>query len=495
MPRMYCFVGPSLPEAAELTAGSGIRILPPVAAGDLVRVDARAGDTIGIIDGYFHQTGAVRHKEILDLLSRGVRVLGAASMGALRAAELDRYGMQGIGGVYADYRDGRLEADDEVTLLHAPGEEGYQALSEPLVCMRATFAKAVGDNACDASTADRLIDVLAQRSFGLRTYSSLTLIGAEAGLDAAEVRSLQRYCRAHRQDPKREDALLLLEQMRAPRGKDSSIQPKHPAVHRTTFLYAWQLAARGVGLGQDTSRGSELSLLRACQLFSAGYAAHHRRITLRVLSTLCTRECAEHEPGGTDADQALRHGEHRGLYRLPPDRQRLGFLDQWLTPAEMTLPLSEQLTTFLVRACRTMLRLPWDELALELLADPAVRTAAEQFVRLAWQVNDRSFESRPDLSVDGISKEKVVDLLAECWNIPTGTVEFAAMDRGFASADHAVTAARPFYLFARYNKAAARLNAEVGGITEKLLLRTLSGSPPSASESQASPRSGGTSAP
>ena len=41
-----------------------------------------------IIDGVFQSEPAVRHKEILWALSLGVPVVGAASMGALRAAEL-----------------------------------------------------------------------------------------------------------------------------------------------------------------------------------------------------------------------------------------------------------------------------------------------------------------------------------------------------------------------------------------------------------------------
>ena len=41
-----------------------------------------------IIDGSFQSQPAVRHKEILWALSRGIPVIGAASMGALRAAEL-----------------------------------------------------------------------------------------------------------------------------------------------------------------------------------------------------------------------------------------------------------------------------------------------------------------------------------------------------------------------------------------------------------------------
>ena len=47
------------------------------------------------------------HKEILFALSEGIDVYGAASMGALRAAELDAFGMRGIGDVYSAYAEGR----------------------------------------------------------------------------------------------------------------------------------------------------------------------------------------------------------------------------------------------------------------------------------------------------------------------------------------------------------------------------------------------------
>ena len=52
---------------------------------------------IGIIDGVFLDVASVWHREILWALSQGVHVFGAASMGALRAAELDGFGMRGVG--------------------------------------------------------------------------------------------------------------------------------------------------------------------------------------------------------------------------------------------------------------------------------------------------------------------------------------------------------------------------------------------------------------
>jgi hypothetical protein len=99
--------------------------------------------TVVLIDGVFGSRPAVWHKEILMLLARGFRVIGAASMGALRAAELDRFGMIGCGAIYRAYADGRITADDEVAVLHAPAALGGAPLSLAQVNVRATLVKAV----------------------------------------------------------------------------------------------------------------------------------------------------------------------------------------------------------------------------------------------------------------------------------------------------------------------------------------------------------------
>jgi hypothetical protein len=43
---------------------------------------------------------AVGHREIISALKAGVCVVGGSSMGALRASELDSYGMIGVGRIY-----------------------------------------------------------------------------------------------------------------------------------------------------------------------------------------------------------------------------------------------------------------------------------------------------------------------------------------------------------------------------------------------------------
>ena len=49
-------------------------------------------------------------------------------MGALRAAELHPFGMVGIGQVYEWYRDGTIDADDEVAVAHGPAEFAFARL-------------------------------------------------------------------------------------------------------------------------------------------------------------------------------------------------------------------------------------------------------------------------------------------------------------------------------------------------------------------------------
>ena len=86
----------------------------PIKRGDLGHDIKENPDIIGIIDGVFHQNSSVGHKEILNVINKGITVVGASSMGALRASELDDLGMVGIGYVYRQYRSGAITSDDDV---------------------------------------------------------------------------------------------------------------------------------------------------------------------------------------------------------------------------------------------------------------------------------------------------------------------------------------------------------------------------------------------
>jgi hypothetical protein len=70
-------------------------------------------------------------------MKQGVHVFGAASMGALRAAELAAFGLEGVGDIYEAFASGALEDDDEA-------EGGYRPLSEAMVNIRPTLQAAEG---------------------------------------------------------------------------------------------------------------------------------------------------------------------------------------------------------------------------------------------------------------------------------------------------------------------------------------------------------------
>jgi TfuA protein len=128
--RPIVYLGPSLPlEEAVTLLEADYR--PPVKRGDLPR---QFDGTIVMVDGEFGQSLSVSPNEILRLLDQGTRVIGASSMGALRAAELHPYGMQGCGWIFDAYVSGRLIADDEVAVTYSPLD--LTALTVPLVNVR-----------------------------------------------------------------------------------------------------------------------------------------------------------------------------------------------------------------------------------------------------------------------------------------------------------------------------------------------------------------------
>lgn len=145
------FAGPSLSgtEFVPLRSGEDV-LLPdheltcrgPAKCGDITHAVDQGFRTIGLVDGRFEDVAAVWHKEILYALSKGVLIYGAASMGALRAAECYPFGMIGIGEVFERYAFGGLEDDAAVAQVHAPAEFGYIAFSEAMVTIDATLERA-----------------------------------------------------------------------------------------------------------------------------------------------------------------------------------------------------------------------------------------------------------------------------------------------------------------------------------------------------------------
>ncbi|HEV8033027.1 MAG TPA: TfuA-like protein [Stellaceae bacterium] len=238
------FAGPSLPPSMRPTSEPGIEWRPPVRQGELYRAALAGPAAIGVIDGYFEVVPTVWHKEILWAMAQGIHVFGAASIGALRAAELDVFGMRGIGHIYEAYRDGVLEDDDEVAVSHGPEELGYPPLTEAMVNIRATLAEAERGGILAPDLAEHLTEIAKAMFYKERSYEAMLKAAADRGLPAASLRRFAEWLPSGRLDRKRIDAEAMLAAIRAHLAADI---PPLRVCYTLAETVAWQTARTGVG--------------------------------------------------------------------------------------------------------------------------------------------------------------------------------------------------------------------------------------------------------
>lgn len=203
------FLGPSL-EVASAKEILNAEYRPPAARGDIFKAVQDGAEIIGLIDGVFFQDCAVAHREILYALEKGVKVIGASSMGALRASELDVYGMEGVGKIYELYKSGALVSDDEVALLFDP--ETFRPVSEPLVNIRHELDLAEEKGVITKEEKEQLVAVAKSLYYPEREYEEiLSLAEAKLNVDLAR---LKKFLREKKSDLKREDAIAALERIK-----------------------------------------------------------------------------------------------------------------------------------------------------------------------------------------------------------------------------------------------------------------------------------------
>lgn len=206
-PRVVVFLGPSLPKerASQILEAE---YLPPAKRGDIYRAALNGADIICLIDGVFFQECSVAHKEIIDSMEMGSKVIGSSSMGALRASELDVYGMVGVGEIYEAYKKGDLISDDEVALIFDP--ICFEPLSEPLVNIRHNLEIALKQGIIDEASRDTLLKASLFRYFPERTYERM-VSDCEGKVKADVLQRFREFINNERRDLKMEDAIKALE--------------------------------------------------------------------------------------------------------------------------------------------------------------------------------------------------------------------------------------------------------------------------------------------
>jgi len=316
--RVVVFAGPTL-ERGAVERRDGFVAAPPAGQGDVLAA-ARGGPwAIALVDGYFERVPAVWHKEILWAMAEGVHVFGAASMGALRAAELEAFGMVGVGRIFAAYRDGELEDDDEVAVLHGTVESGYRVLTEPLVEVRATLAAARSAGILDPAAEARLLALAKGLHYRERSRARWLAAAREEAEPIPGLDALERWLPGGWVAQKRADATALLDEIERRRAADPSPKRVRYRLHHTALWHdlCQQVAGRPSAAwpGADTYL-PEAPLEELALLGREESAGVRERALSRLYAVELARQRGMRPSGHEVAETADRHpgvGDERSL--------------------------------------------------------------------------------------------------------------------------------------------------------------------------------------
>ncbi len=164
------FLGPSLSrDKARKILDADYRL--PAKKGDLLKLILKEVNIVGLVDGYFLQDYPPTPIEVYNLVrKRDVKVLGSSSLGALRAVELGKYGMIGIGKIFRLFRDGILDSDDEVAVTFT---EYMNYKSEALIDIRYNLFLAQKYKIIDNMTRRSILKIAKQTYFPYRAYEDI----------------------------------------------------------------------------------------------------------------------------------------------------------------------------------------------------------------------------------------------------------------------------------------------------------------------------------
>lgn len=225
--RPLVYLGPSVDAPTARRIVPDAVVLPPVRREDLYRAREAGHAHILVIDGSFSHGFAVSPREVVDVIRDGAAVLGASSMGAIRAAECWPAGMVGVGLVYRLYRSGAVQSDDEVAVATNP-EEGHRALSFALVNVRCAARRAVRAGLLAPAVAREVVAVAERLNFARRSWRHV-FAEVAAPLDERARAFLTSV------DVKREDALRGLRRLAEQRREGDHPPPRprgRPAIPR-----------------------------------------------------------------------------------------------------------------------------------------------------------------------------------------------------------------------------------------------------------------------
>jgi hypothetical protein len=336
--RIHVYVGPTCPAVEISRRFPEVVIHPPVSHGDFFSADIASGDVAVVVDGFYHHRLGLRHKEYLYALDRGVTVIGAASIGALRALELSAFGMQGVGVVYELYRAGVFDGDDAVAVAHEDGAP-YSSLSVPLVNLHVAAQAASTAGVLRVSDINNVVSALRSEYYPARTQARVLQILRQAGWpELAEWYERQVADDPYVFDQKRRDCLLAVDAAHhlVAAGAVGRVTGAEDADWKTMFLRTW--GNYFVGMTGDPPLGRRLAYQ---QIFNPGYA----HVWERYLEETYRRD---HQGSTGELAHSLEDSYSRqiGVTGFPPSvaREKKDWLYDFICPMpDLTDPFEVEL--------------------------------------------------------------------------------------------------------------------------------------------------------
>lgn len=215
MNKPIVYLGPTL------SREEAIKILDadyrdPAKKGDFLMLsrDSDEKKYVGFVDGVFLHDYPPSPIEVYHLATRkNIELIGASSLGALRAVELEKFGMKGIGKIFELYKNGIINADDEVAVTFV--RENNILQSEAMIDIRFNLFLAYKKGVITNQTKKRFAKIAKNIYFPFRNYEDLIKLTQQQFPSIHnELETFRTYILKNRDSLKARDAIKLLKYLK-----------------------------------------------------------------------------------------------------------------------------------------------------------------------------------------------------------------------------------------------------------------------------------------
>jgi TfuA protein len=215
MNKPIVYLGPTL-SREEATKILDADYRDPAKKGDFLMLsrDSDEKKYVGFVDGVFLHDYPPSPIEVYHLATRkNIELIGASSLGALRAVELEKFGMKGIGKIFQLYKNGIINADDEVAVTFV--RENNILQSEAMIDIRFNLFLAYKKGIITNRTKKRIAKIAKNVYFPFRNYEDIIKMTSQQFPSIYnELENFRSYILKNRDSLKARDAIKLLKYLK-----------------------------------------------------------------------------------------------------------------------------------------------------------------------------------------------------------------------------------------------------------------------------------------